>query len=139
MDDKLYDFNKEQIGNYLKIVFECLNKGKFTIAKQGNRVKNNRFMLRNNINDAKAKEIINSLEVYDFCYAMRNDNLDPKFIDEVLYLFCKQIEHNVRGTLKELSIYIKINIIEPDKFMFVVSFHEFDANRYSEFPYLFKK
>lgn len=86
-------------------------------------------MIRNNISSKKALEILKSLESKDFCYAMRNDNIDPRFADEVLYLFCKEIEHNVRGSLKTIDIYIKINLLETGDIMFIVSFHNFDRNK----------
>lgn len=138
MDDKITDFNEEQIDAYLENVIICKQNGNCKIAKQGNRIKNERFMILNNISDAKALEIVESLTAKDFCYAMRNDNPDPKFCDERLYLFCKEIEHNVRGRLVDLAIFIKINLIEPNKFTFIVSFHNFDRDKNGEIPYLFE-
>jgi hypothetical protein len=139
MADRITDFNEEQIDEYLKHVFICTQNGNYKIAKQGNRVKNDRFMILNNISDAKAVEIIESLTAKDFCYAMNNDNPDPKYCDEVLYLFCKEIEHNVRGRLVDLAIFIKINLINPNEFVFIVSFHKFDRDKDGNIPYLFNR
>lgn len=137
--EKLIDFTEEQIHEYLKKIFICLQDGNCKIAKQGNRVKNKRFMEFNNINDAKALDIVESLTANDFCYAMHNDNPDPKFCDEILYLFCKEVEHNVRGRLVNLAIFIKINLIEPNEFTFIVSFHKFDRDKDGKIPYLFNR
>lgn len=137
MANKITDFNEEQIHEYLKKIFICLQDGNCKIAKQGNRLKNKRFMEFNNISDAKALDIVESLTSKDFCYAMNNDNPDPKFCDEVLYLFCKEIEHNIRGRLVDLAIFIKINLIEPNEFTFIVSFHKFDRDKDGKIPYLF--
>lgn len=138
-DEKLIDFTEEQISDYLKNIFTCLNDGHYTIAIKGNRIKNEKFMRQNNISDDKALEILESLTATDFCYAMHNDNPDPKFCDEVLYLFCKEIEHNVRGRLVDLAIFIKINLIEPNEFTFIVSFHKFDRDKDGKIPYLFNR
>lgn len=138
-DDKLIDFTEEQIDEYLKNIFICLKDGNYTIAINGNRIKNKRFMEHNNISNAKALKILESLTAKDFCYAMHNDNLDPKFCDEVLYLFCKEIEHNVRGREINLAIFIKIDLIEPNEFTFIVSFHKFDRDKDGEIPYLFNR
>lgn len=137
MGNKLYDFTKDEINEYLVILSNCLNEGNYIISKQGNRVKNNNFMIRNNISDAKAIEIIKSLTVNDFCYAMENDNDDPKYCDEILYLFCKEIEHDVRGRLVQLDIFIKVNVVEENELAIIVSFHNFDRDRNGNIPYLF--
>lgn len=138
-NDKLINFTEDQIDTYLNDVAVCTENGKYTISKQGNRIKNDIYMRHNNISDAKAIEIVESLTAKDFCYAMHNDNEDPKFCDEILYLFCKEIEHNVRGRLVDLAIFIKINLIEPSQFTFIVSFHKFDRDKDGKIPYLFDR
>ena len=136
--DEIYTFSKAEIEEYLVMVKECLKNKKYQISKNGNRIKNVNFMMRNNITDEKAHEILNNLTIDDYCYAMKNDNPDPKYSREILHLFCKEIEHNVRGTLKHLDIFIKINIAEcsgSDEYMFIVSFHNFDRDNNGEIPY----
>ena len=132
---KLYDFSEADIEEYLKKFNKCLDNGRYTISR--NRNKNDRYMLRYDINNSKALDILKSINVKDFCFAMENEHEDYK--DEILYQFCKEVELVVRGELVNLDIFIKINLIENKGFVIVVSFHNYDRDKDGNIPYLFRQ
>jgi len=131
----LLDFKYEEIEEYLNQFKKCINNGNYTISLNEKRLENKGFIEDYKINKKKEKEVLLSLEADDFCYAVNNDN--EYFAHEVLYIFCKQYTLDYWGTLEDVDIYIKINMIEVknrDTFSVVVSFHK----RNFEMHYLFK-
>lgn len=132
---KYTDFSIEEIETYLSTLIDLIEKGRFSIALNENRQENVEFMEDFNISSQKAKEILLSLEVMDFCYAA--DNLNPKFAHEKLYIFCKEVGLDNRGTFERVDIYVKSNLTTTrrgDNFLFIVSFHQ----RNNPITYCFK-
>lgn len=133
--EKYTGFSKDQIESYLEDFKDLIRKDCFSISLNGNRQENIEFMEDYDVNTEKAKEILLSLEVLDFCYAA--DNRNPLFAHERLYIFCKEFELDNRGTLEYLDIYVKSNITKTrrgDNILFVVSFHK----RNNPIKYCFK-
>lgn len=76
------------------------------------------------IDEAKAKEILLSLETDDFSEVRNNDHIG--FEHELLYIFGKDVkllERYESDDVKTVSLYIKFNKLD-NSFIIVVSFHE---------------
>ena len=60
-----------------------------SIEINASREENLEFLQDYNINTKKEKEILMSLEYTDFCYAVKNKTNNPKYANEILYVFNK--------------------------------------------------
>ncbi|WP_407270364.1 hypothetical protein [Radiobacillus sp. PE A8.2] len=132
---KYTDFTEKEIEVYLNDFKDLTRQGRHTISRNGNRQENIDFMEDYNISDQKAKEILLSLEVLDFCYVV--DNEKEMFAHEKLYVFCRAFDLDNRGELENIDIYIKSNLMETrggNKRLVVISFHK----RNKEITYCFK-
>lgn len=132
---KLVNFKPEDIKDYLNRFRKCVLEGRYSISLNENRQENIEFIEDYKISTKKEREILLGLQFDDFCYAVENDNV--RFAHEVLYVFCKQHELDFWGTLENVDIYIKVNMIETrkgDPFSIVVSFHK----KNFEITYLFR-
>jgi hypothetical protein len=119
------DFTKEQIEEFLCDLKSLVNNGAFTISKNEKRQENVEFMEDYNISTAKAKEMLQSLEVLDFCFAV--DNIKEEFVHERLYVFCKCFYLENRGNGENIDVYIKSNLTNTrggKNFLIVISFHK---------------
>lgn len=132
---KLLDFTPDEIKDYLDEFRKCILEGRYSISQNEHRQENIDFIEDYKVDTKKEHEILLGLQFDDFCYAVKNDNID--FAHEVLYIFCKQHELDFWGTSEIVDIYIKVNMIETrreDLFSVVVSFHK----RNFEITYLFR-
>lgn len=133
---KILDFKPDQIKEYLGKFRKCILDDKYIISQNNNRKENMNFIEDYKINSKKERAILLGLQFDDFCYAVKNDN--PKFSDEVLYIYCKQHELDFWGTLESVDIYIKVNMIKSrssgDLYSVIVSFHK----RNYKIKYLFR-
>lgn len=123
----------KEIEQYLSGVKDAVRKNRYRIERNLKRQDNIDLFLDYVIDEAKAKEIILSLQPEDFSEILQNEH--KGFEHELLYVFGKDVillERN--GTQeKTVSLYIKFNRLE-NRFIIVVSFHE------QKYPltYLFK-
>lgn len=123
----------KEIEQYLSRVKDAVRKNRYRIDRNLKRQGNIDLFLDYVIDEAKAKEIILSLQPEDFSEILQNEH--KGFEHELLYVFGKDVillERN--GTEeKSVSLYIKLNMLE-NRFIIVVSFHE------QKYPltYLFK-
>lgn len=123
----------KEIEQYLSGVKDAVRKNRYRIERNLKRQDNIDLFLDYVIDEAKAKEIILSLQPEDFSEILQNEH--KGFEHELLYVFGKDVillERN--GTQeKTVSLYIKFNSLE-NRFIIVVSFHE------QKYPltYLFK-
>ena len=73
------------------------------------------------------------IDAEDFCYSMQNEH--PAFSHEVLYVFSPQVLlRDISDEEIIVDIYVKINILENNERIIVVSFHK----RNYDIEYLFK-
>lgn len=124
-EGKHTDFTVDEIRAYLAKLRKAILDNKYTIAKNENRQENMDFIEDYKIDTKKEKEILLGIEYSDFCYAVDNEN--EEFAHEVLYVFCKRQELDFWGTLEDVDIYIKINMIQTrrgDDYVIIVSFHK---------------
>lgn len=124
-EDKL-SFEKEEIAEYLKDVKKSMENNNYSLAI--NREKNKSFINSFSLNDNKIKDIILSLEVSDFSHKLLNDSTNPRYMNEILYVFGKQRSLLNPFSDKEdpyeiIEIYIKLNKVESEDNMFIISFH----------------
>ncbi|GEM02951.1 hypothetical protein SAMN05421839_1731 [Halolactibacillus halophilus] len=132
---KILDFSSDDIKKYLVMFRRCVLEGRYSIAKNTNRLENMSFIEDYKVNSKREKEILLDLKYDDFCYAVENEKIN--YAHEILYVFCKQYELDFWGELENVEIYIKVNMIElksGDARAFVVSFHK----RNFEMTYLFR-
>lgn len=125
----------EDIKTYLRKFRKLIIDGKYTISQNNNRKENIDFIEDYKIDSKKEKEILLDIQYDDFCYAASKTNKGLEH--EILYIFCKCQELDYWGTLENIDIYIKINVVETrkwDDFAIVVSFHK----RNKPIKYLFK-
>jgi len=121
---KYTDFTETEIEVYLIGFKQLVTGGAYSIELNENRTENVDFMEDYDLTVEKAKRILLSLEVLDFCYAV--DNVKPQFAHEQLYIFCKEFDLDNRGDMEKVDIYIKSNITNTRRGnrLFVVSFHK---------------
>lgn len=107
---KNFNFSPDEIKDYLEKFRKCILDKNYSISLNRNRQANIDFIEDYKIDTRKEHEILLGLQFDDFCYAVENDNVD--YADEILYVFCKQHELDLWGTLETVDIYIKLNMIE---------------------------
>ncbi len=132
---KLEHYSPDEIKSYLDKFRKCILNKRYVISKNENRQDNIDFIENYKINTKKEQEILLGLQFDDFCYAVENEK--KEYEHEVLYIFCKQHQLDCWGTLENVEIYIKINMVRAsseDVYSIVVSFHK----RKLEITYLFK-
>ena len=123
----------KEIEQYLSRVKDAVRKNRYRIDRNLKRQGNIDLFLDYVIDEAKAKEIILSLQPEDFSEILQNEH--KGFEHELLYVFGKDVILLERNGTEEKSVplYIKLNMLE-NRFIIVVSFHE------QKYPltYLFK-
>lgn len=121
---KYTNFDIDEISEYLVEFKKCVSQGNYEVSINDRRKKNQEFIYQYKINSDKEIEIFSSLTYEDFCYAVDNNN--PRFPEEILYIFKKRYKLDDWGDYKEVDIYIKINMIKKgsENFSYVVSLHE---------------
>ena len=127
------NYTKGEVQEIIDIIRECVNNGMYSISLNANRKENREFIAEYNITPEKRKKILLGIEVEDFCYSMQNEH--PAFSHEILYVFSPQVL--LRDVLDEevvVDIYVKINILENNERIIVVSFHK----RNYDMDYLFR-
>ncbi len=122
-DHRILEYTIGDIEEYIDQIKILVGKGKYDVPQQANRAENKKFIQRYRLRMRDIENILNSLNVYDFCYGTRNRN--KGFEKEILYVFSKEYEDTFPEGHKRIHIYIKMNLIKPnDNFVIVISFHE---------------
>ncbi len=109
-------------------VFAAVKEGRY---KMSPRQKNFEMYIDYKFSRAEAEKIILSLTSCDFSDAVPNEH--PKYSDEILYIFGKEVElmPNYGKELKTVALYIKFNKLE-NNYLIVISLHE------QEYPLTYK-
>lgn len=107
---------------YLSQVKDAVKKDRYRIARNSRRRDNIDLFLDYVIDEARAKEILLSLEPADFSEILQNEH--PGFEHELLYIFGKEVPLLERNGAEEKTVplYIKFNNLQ-DGFVIVISFH----------------
>ena len=117
--------SKGEIYSYLMDVKAAIKIGHYKIARNENRNDNRQMIEDYVLNEAKAKEILLSLETEDFSSVVNNTN--PGYPNEKLYIFGKDVslveKYSDIEIEKAVSLYIKFNKLEGP-YVVVISFHE---------------
>ncbi len=117
------NISRKDIEQYLKDVKQAVNDGRYRLDLNNRRQDNIDLFINYVIDEAKAKDIILSLDVMDFSEIRQNDHVG--YEHEKLYVFGKDVSLLERIGTKEVtvSLYIKFNKLE-NNFVIVISFHE---------------
>ena len=118
-------YSREEIASMLKLVYECVECGMYSISRNVNRQENIDFINEYNIRSEKIESILNNLTVDDFYHTLQNTKVG--YEDKKLYVFVPQVElFEADGVAIKVDIYIKINIMNTSKGnrMVVISFHK---------------
>jgi hypothetical protein len=110
-DEMLPSVTKEHVEEYLDQVKKYVREGKSRIHM--NRPENKELFDTYVINEAEAKAVLLELEVSNYSHVLKNDN--PRFPDEILYVFGKEIsllERYSEVGEQILELYIKINKLD---------------------------
>ncbi len=112
----------KDIEAYLSEVKDAVGKDRYRIARNSRRQDNIDLFLDYVMNEARAKEILLSLEPADFSDVLKNEHTG--FEHERLYVFGKDVSLLERNGAEEtiVPLYIKINNLE-NGFVIVISFH----------------
>lgn len=112
----------KDIEAYLSEVKDAVGKDRYRIARNSRRQDNIDLFLDYVMNEARAKEILLSLEPADFSAVLKNEHTG--FEHERLYVFGKDVSLLERNGAEEtiVPLYIKINNLE-NGFVIVISFH----------------
>ncbi|HUM84427.1 MAG TPA: hypothetical protein PLN48_11765 [Lachnospiraceae bacterium] len=116
--------NIDDIDKYLTEVKAAVAINNYRISLNEHRPDNRELFADYIIDEAKAKEILISLNAEDFSEVRNNDH--KGFEHELLYIFGKDVRLLERfGSAEEktFSLYIKFNKLD-NSFIIVVSFHE---------------
>ena len=119
---------RSHVKAYLEDVKHSIKNGRYQISP---REKNEKLYIDYVFSEDQCKEIILDLEVGDFSEAVQNDH--PRFPDEILYIFGKDVTllPKFGGDEKTVSLYIKFNKMS-NQYLIVISFHE------QEYPISYK-
>ena len=112
----------KDIEAYLSEVKDAVGKDRYRIARNSRRQDNIDLFLDYVVNEARAKEILLSLEPADFSAVLKNEHTG--FEHERLYVFGRDVSLLERNGAEEtiVPLYIKINNLE-NGFVIVISFH----------------
>lgn len=116
--------NIDDIDKYLTEVKAAVAINNYRISLNEHRPDNRELFADYIIDEAKAKEILISLNAEDFSEVRNNDH--KGFEHELLYIFGKDVrllERFGSAEEKKFSLYIKFNKLD-NSFIIVVSFHE---------------
>lgn len=119
------NYSREEIASMLKLVYECVECGMYSVSRNVNRQENIDFINEYNIRSEKIESILNNLTVDDFCHTLQNTKAG--YEDEKLYVFVPQVElFEADGVAIKVDIYIKTNIMNTSKGnrMVVIFFHK---------------
>ena len=110
----------KDIEAYLSEVKDAVGKDRYRIARNSRRQDNIDLFLDYVMNEARAKEILLSLEPADFSAVLQNEH--TRFEHERLYVFGKDVSLLERNGAEEtiVPLYIKINNLE-NGFVIVIS------------------
>lgn len=113
----------KDIKQYLSQVKEAVGKNRYRLDRNIKRQDNINLFLDYVIDEAKAKEIILSLDPTDFSEILQNEHKGFEY--EQLYVFGKDVVLLERTGTEEkmVPLYIKFNKLE-NCFVVVISFHE---------------
>lgn len=131
----LKDYSKEQIGNLVEMIKDCVREDMYTISLEENKAENIQFIEEYNINEKKRISILCDIDYKDFCYGLQNVKNGVEQND--LYVFCLQKElYNVEDKREIVDIYLKFNVIcnEVNSSRVLVSLHK----RNKPITYLFR-
>lgn len=123
VEECILNITFDEIKLYLSSIKDAVQNDRYKIDRNNRRQDNQKLFLDYVIDEAKAKEILLSLEVTDFSEKRNNEN--KGFEHEVLYVFGKDVKLLERFGSEErtVSLYIKFNKLE-NCFVIVISFHE---------------
>ena len=114
------------IDSYVKDMKADVEDWRYRIERNENRRDNNQLFEDYVIDEAKASEILLSIETKDFSSVVNNVN--PRYPNERLYIFGKDVllVEKYSESEKVVPLYIKFNKLEmkSGSFVIVVSFHE---------------
>lgn len=114
------------IDSYIKDMKADVEDWRYRIERNENRRDNNQLFEDYVIDEAKAREILLSIETKDFSSVVNNVN--PRYPNERLYIFGKDVllVEKYSESEKVVPLYIKFNKLEmkSGSFVIVVSFHE---------------
>ena len=114
---------KEEIVNILEKVKACVQKDLYIISINPNRKENEIFIDEYRLTTKKQKDMILSLDIYDFSKIEKDKNNNI----EILYFFGKEYELNHRDRGFEfVETYIKFTIKPRNNtdFILFISFHK---------------
>ena len=116
--------SKDDVKKYLEEVKTAVVHNKYRIELNKHRQDNRKLFEDYVLDEARAKEILLSLETDDFSEVRNNDH--EGFEYELLYVFGKDVKlmkrYGFEGE-KTVSLYIKFNKLSH-AFIVIVSFHE---------------
>lgn len=114
--------DKNEIKQYLSQVHKLVEKGRYHIERNENRVENDALFQTYLITEAKAAEIIMQLEPENFCDRVEDRALQSH---DKLYIFGKTVPLLKRWDdgFENVELYIKLKKFR-NYFVVVISFHE---------------
>lgn len=121
------NYTKEEIGQYLAEVKDCITSRRFTILQGPTRQKNVDFINQYQIRYTKQIDILNGVEIDDFCHTLISTN--ENHIGSILYVFVPQVElYNCDDEAEIVSVYIKTELFETSqgKRTVAISFHKLE-------------
>ena len=121
-EDKVLNIDQKDIEQYLSEVKAAVENDRYRLDRNSRRRDNINLFLDYVMNEARAKEILLSLEPADFSDVLQNEHTG--FEHEQLYVFGKDVSLLERNGAEEtiVPLYIKINNLE-NGFVIVISFH----------------
>ena len=119
----MLEITKEEVKSVLNKVFICVENGNFIISQGHNRLENRKFINDYRLTDERQREMIKSLDVYDFSKIDKDRNNNY----EILYFFGKEYELNhIERGLENKEVYIKFTIksTKTREMIVFISFHQ---------------
>lgn len=119
----MLDISYEEVKRYVTELKMAVQSGLYKIARNRKRQANLDLFRDYVINEEKARDILLSLSVDDFCTVLQNEH--EGFEHERLFVFGKNVKLLQRFGMEEevVSLYIKLNKL-ADNFIIVISFHK---------------
>jgi hypothetical protein len=124
-DFTLTDYTFSEIENNLFAIKQCILRDRFKLALGEKREANQEFILNFNLNRERQRQLLLEVRTDDFCHGLMNERYGHEH-EDLLVFMPKMILRNCFGEKKQITLYLKMNLVTTAKtpITIIISMHE---------------